>query len=141
MTSMMDDDEEETITSEQNLYVQVIISLAGMASEKKFFGSSSDGCISDIEKCLKLINQMMQSGVLGLDYVDFANSDNREEWSDKQRRKVEKKTTKILKKCYRAAEKIINSCLPIINEIISCLMDKTVLMAEESDKIFEKYGI
>ena len=141
MTSMMDDDEEETITSEQNLYVQVIISLAGMASEKKFFGSSSDGCIGDIKKCLKLINQMMQSGVLGLDYVDFTNSDNREEWSDKQRRRVEKKTIKILKKCYRAAEKIINSCLPIINEIISCLMDKTVLMAEESDKIFEKYGI
>ena len=55
--------------------------------------------------------------------------------------KVERKAIKILEKSYEKAKRIIKHYQLLIVQLTKMLMDKTVLVAEETNSIFEKYGL
>ena len=84
---------------------------------------------------------MLQCGMCGFGYIDLALTDERTDWSDKHTKKVEKKTIQIMNKCYKLAKRIIKQNLPVLKEFVELLIDKTVIVAEESNTLFEKYGI
>ena len=77
--------------------------------------------------------------MLGFGYLDYARGNDRAEWSNIQRHKAERKAKHILDKSYRVAKKIIKQHIPLLNELLILLMDKTIIVAEESNTIFEKY--
>ena len=140
-----DDDDE----SAQNIdthcktyfYCQIITSLGGKAAEELYLGSSSSGCYEDINKCLDLIEHLAETGMLGFNFINLSNSDDRREWSERQKRAFERKTKSILKKSYKTALKILKRYPDLIKELVDLLLDKTVLIAEDSDSVFKKYGV
>ena len=152
LTISIDDDDDEDDEDEnkhsnieresKNYYLKLIsTALAGKATEELFYGYSSDGCSSDIVKSLQIIEHIFESGIYGFKYLDLARSDDRSEWSDNQRKLVERATIKLLNKCYKIAIKVIKKNRVLILELSNLLVEKTVLVAEESNKIFEKYGL
>lgn len=140
MVSTLDDDSPST-DDRQFILSQIITSLGGKASEEHFFNSTTSGCYSDISKSLKMIENMFDCGMLGFDYLNYSRSGDRCEWSEKYKRKVEKKTLSILNRCYKKATKIINKYESLIIELVNILIDKTVMVAEESNTFFEDFGI
>ena len=137
-----DDEEDKSNPEDKNFYLcQIITCLGGRASEEFFFGSTTSGCYSDIDKCLKIIQQMFESGMFGFDFLDLARANDRGEWSNLQRFIVERKSKIILKRSYKKAKSILRHYKPLISELAKILIDKTVLVAEETNVIFEKYGI
>ena len=141
MVVSLDDDDDAMTDNEDYFINEITTSLGGKAAEEICFGYTTTGCYSDIKKALKIIDCMLQCGMHGFEYVDLALSDERTDWSDKQIRKVEKKTIQIINKCYKLAKRIIKHNLAIIKEFVDLLMDKTVIVAEESNLLFEKYGL
>ena len=138
-----DEDKVSHIDQESKKYYLKLIStaLAGKATEDLFFGYSSDGCSSDIVKAVQIIEHIFESGICGFKYLDFSRSNDRSEWSNKQRRIVEKATIKLLNKCYKNAKKVIRKNRYLVIELSNLLVEKTVLVAEESNKLFAKYGL
>ena len=142
MVSSLDDEEDAFSIEDKNYYIgQIITSLGGKASEEYFFGLATSGCSGDINKSLEIIGHMFKCGMFGFGYLDFPDANDRSEWSDKQRRKVEKKEKTILRKSYRIAKKIVKCYSSIIIELVEMLMDKTVMVSEESNIVFSKYGM
>ena len=141
MVSSIDDD--DSLKSEDKLFYlsQITTCLGGKASEEHFFNSTTSGCYSDINKSLRIIERMFRCGMFGYRYLDLAISNDRSEWSNLLRKKVERKTINILQKSYKIAKRIIKQSEPLIIELVKLLMDKTVMVAEETNSIFEKYGI
>ena len=135
-------DDDSTDVDNKDYYInQITTSLGGKAAEDICLKSSTSGCYSDINKAIRIIENMFQCGMCGFQYLDFALSDDRCDWSQKQVLKVEKKTKQILDKCYKLAKVIIRHHLSLVYELADILMDKTVMVAEESDAIFKDYGM
>ena len=87
------DNDDDVMTDNEDYFInEITTSLGGKAAEEICFGHTTTGCYSDIKKALKIIDCMLQCGMRGFKYVDLALSDERTDWSDKQTRKVEKKT-------------------------------------------------
>lgn len=142
MVVPLDDDDNDASTNSDDLnhyYNQITTSLGGKAAEEIFFGYSTSGCYDDIKKAIKNIEYIFSCGMLGFGYLDYARGNDRAEWSNIQRRKTERKAKRILDKSYRVAKKIIKQHIPLVNELLILLMDKTIIVAEESNTIFEKY--
>ena len=141
MVSSIDNDNDSNPDDRDFYLAQITTCLGGRASEEHFFKSTTVGCYSDINKSIRIIERMFKCGMFGYGYLDFAQADDRGEWSNLQRFIVERKAKKILRKSYRRAKRIINRYESIIIELTKMLIDKTVLVAEETDLLFEKYGI
>ena len=122
-------------------YYQIVTSLGGKAAEELYFDSPSSGCSADLDKCLDIIDHLAETGMLGFNYVNLANTSRKDYWSEKQRRLVEKKTKAILKKAYKLAQRILKQCPTLMKELVKLLLEKTVLVAEDSDAVFEEYGM
>ena len=141
MIVSLDDDNDTIVDNKENFIYEIATSLGGKAAEEICFGYTTTGCYSDIKKALKIIDCMLQCGMCGFGYIDLALTDERTDWSDKHTKKVEKKTIQIMNKCYKLAKRIIKQNLPVVKEFVGLLIDKTVIVAEESNTLFEKYGI
>lgn len=128
-------------TETKKYYLNVItITLGGMAAEKMIFKTAS-GSQYDINKCVRTLKESFKDGHFGMKFMDISNFDNREDWSEKRKRLVDRMTLKTLKYCYKKATKIIKTNKALFSELVNLLMDKTVLISEESDQIFAKYGL
>ena len=141
MTVSLDDDDSLDVKDRDYYLSQIAVSLGGKAAEELFFNCSTSGCYSDIEKAKDIVENMFDCGMLGLKYTEYANSNDRSEWSDKQKRKLERKAEKVFKQCYRLAKTIVKHHYVILEEFANLLMDKTIIVAEESNIIFEQYGM
>ena len=141
MVSSIDDDDSSNPDDKEFYLAQITACLGGRASEEYFFKSTTAGCYSDINSCLKIIEHIFDCGMFGCEYLDYPRTDDRTEWSEAQKYSAEQKAKRILKKCYKQAKKIIKHYDFLIVELTNILVDKTVLVAEETNLIFEKYGI
>ena len=141
MVSSLDDDDESN-PEDRNFYLkQIITCLGGRAAEEVFFGFTTAGCYSDINKCLRIIDHMFDCGMYGYGFLDLARAGDRSEWSDKLKSKAERKAIKILENSYKKAKAIIKHNRLLIAELTKMIIDKTVLVAEETNSIFEKHGL
>lgn len=147
MTSLVEQYDEDSgeyftmNTETKKHYLDLItITLGGMAAEKMIFKTAS-GSQYDINKCVRTLKESFKDGHFGMKFMDISNFDNREDWSEKRKKLVDRKTLKILKYCYKKAISIIKKNKTLFSELVNLLMDKTVLISEESDKIFAKYGL
>lgn len=136
-----DDDYVLSMRKEKQYYNhQIAVSLAGKASTEIFLDKLSDGCRADIDKSLDIAEYMLETGLYGFKYVNLPNSYNKEDWSDKQRRLIEKKIESILNKNYRLARKVLVKNKDLVARLVDELKDKTVLIAEDSNEIFKEFG-
>ena len=141
MVSSLDDDNSSNPEDKKFYLGQIITCLGGKASEEYFLKSTTTGCYADIGKSLKIIMRMFECAMFGFEYLDYSREDDRCEWSIVKKIRAERKTKSILSKCYKKAMKIIKSYESLIVELTNMLIDKTVLVAEETDSVFKKYGI
>ena len=141
MVVSLDGDDDTMVDNKECFIYEIATSLGGQAAEEICFGYTTTGCYSDIKKALKIIDCMLQCGMCGFGYVDLALSDERTDWSDRLTKRIEKKTIQIMNKCYKLAKRIIKQNLPVVKEFVGLLIDKTVIVTEESNTLFEKYGI
>ena len=119
---------------------QIQIVLAGMAAEKLIFKTLS-GSQYDIAKCIRLIKESLNDGHFGLKYVNISAYDDREDFSEKRKNLIDQKTLQIINNCYKKSLAIIKKNITLFDELVNALMEKTVLISEESDQIFAKYGL
>ena len=83
---------------------------------------------------------MCKSGLLGFKYVDPYNISYYDEWSNNQRKMFERKTYRILSSCFSKSLKILRKNKTMLRDFTEFLMEKTVLSADESNVLFEKYN-
>lgn len=147
MTSFVeeyDEDEDEYFimnSQTKEYFIKTITTtIAGMAAEKMVFNTFTGGR-SDVDKCVSIIKDAFVNGHFGMKYFDVSGHDNRRDLSEKQKRLYDKKTINIIRNCYRRASKLIRQNKKLFSELVNLLMDKTVLIAEESNKVFERYGL
>lgn len=119
---------------------QIKVVLAGMAAEKMVFKTLS-GSQFDINKSVRIIKESLKDGHFGFKYINITAFDNRDDFSEKRKNMIDRKTLAIFKYCYRSALLTIKRYIKLFNELVNVLMDKTVLISEESDEIFAKYGL
>ena len=141
MVSSIDNDNSSNPDDKDYFLAQITTCLGGKASEEYFFRSTTAGCYSDINNSLKIIEHIFDCGMFGFEYLDYSRADDRSEWSNTQRLITEQKAKRILNKCYKKAKRIIKRYKYLIVELTNILIDKTVLVAEEANLIFEKYEI
>ncbi len=143
-----DDFEEENNDSPKPLFVtdknyfldQITIVLAGKAAEKLILKSETNSCTHDIEKATHIIRRMCKSGLLGFKYVDPYNISYYDEWSNNRRKMFERKTYRILSSCFSKSLRILRKNKTMLSDFTEFLMEKTVLSADESNVLFEKYN-
>lgn len=140
-----DDDDDKgnlVVAHDKEFYLnQIATLLGGKAAEDIYIGSSSSGCSEDIDRCLDIVEDLTESGMLGFDFINLQNTERKTDWSEKHKRRLERKTESIFKESYKAACKILKACPSLLKELVEALIDKTVLVAEDSDEIFKKYGL
>lgn len=146
MTSTLENDFDEY---ERSLFVkenkryylnQIKVGLAGLAAEKMVF-KTVNGSQNDIDRCIRLIKAAFKEGHFGFKYVEFAEHDERYDYSEKHKNRIDRKTVSILKQCYKKAASIIKKNKEVFDVLVNALMEKTVLISEESNQIFKKYGM
>lgn len=119
---------------------QIAMSLAGKAAEEIFLSSCSTGCHADIHKCLDLIEVMFETGMEGFRYIDLHNACEKTEASNALRERWERRAEQIMKKAYRRAKRILKKNKSLFYQLCEMLEDKTVLVCEDSNKVFAEYG-
>lgn len=147
MTSPIQQYDEEdyeyySINSENKEYYlnEITVILAGMAAEKMVFKTVT-GSQYDINKSVRTIKESFKDGHFGMKFLNITAFDEREDFSEKRKNLIDRVTLKILKKCYKSALSIIKRNIKLFDELVNALMEKTVLISEESDQIFGKYGL
>lgn len=137
------DDDDDWATSSENketLNNEIAVSLAGKAATEMFLDKHIGGCYSDIKKSQSIIDYMLSSGLYGFKYIDIGDTSDRGYWSNRQKRLNEKKTLVILNNNYKIAKRILRRNKELVMRLVDELIDRTVLISEESDKIFKEYG-
>lgn len=141
MTVSSDCDDSCDVEDKEYYLREIAISFGGKAAEELYFHSPTSGCYSDIHKALDIVEHMFRCGMFGFKYVDYANTSDRSEWSEKQKRAMDKKAKNIFTKCFKLAKRIVRQHTSLIEELAALLVDKTIIVAEESNTIFDKYDM
>ena len=118
----------------------IMVILAGMAAEKMVFKTVT-GSQFDINRSVKLIKETFKDGHFGFKYLCITSFDERYDWSEKHKNLFDRKTLKVIKYCYNKSLYTIKRNRKLFSELVNVLMEKTVLISEESDVIFAKYGL
>ena len=83
---------------------------------------------------------MFETGMEGFRYIDLHNACEKAEASNTLRERWERRAEQMMKKAYRRAKRILKKNKSLFYELCEMLEDKTVLVCEDSNKVFAEYG-
>lgn len=128
-------------TQNKKYYLNLIsVILAGMAAEKMIFKTVT-GSQYDIKRSVKMVKETFKDGHFGMKFINLTDFDDRDDFSERRKNLFDYKSFKIIRYCYKDALKTIKKNKKLFSELVNALMEKTVLISEESDEIFAKYGL
>lgn len=139
------DNDNEHITR-QKLYDELAIFLAGRASEELFLEDITVGASNDIQRATQIARKMVtewgMSSEIGLVNLGegseiFLGRDyqTRTSYSEVEASKIDVEVRKIIESCYAEAKKILSAHKKQIETMVSVLLEKETIYADEVDMI------
>jgi len=131
--------------SREVLMANIKTSLAGYASEKIRFGTTSDGCASDFKLAMAVAHGMVWSfgmsnaGLVG-DYGLYGTAGHTSELAESTKEQLNKETQNILQGCLKDVDDLLKKEWNIVEHIARELLAKEELEYDEIDAIFKDYG-
>lgn len=144
---MQTPEEEKFLMTKDELDAELVMLLAGRASEQIFFGSVSTGASNDIEKATKIARNMITRygmsedfGLMSLENVEsqYLTGHTTLNCADKTAAKVDKVVELKLKEAYNKALKLINSNKKLMDKLASFLIEKETITGKEFMAIFNE---
>ena len=112
---------------------EIMVSLAGMASEEIFYGEFSNGNSSDLRHATYIAQNMITKyGMSSLGFGQIQNPDNTLSL------KIESEINNILGDCYNEAKKIIKNNLSIIKKLVHFLLKEKEISENQFLNIINK---
>lgn len=122
--------EDRYLYTRENIEAQIMIALGGAVAEEIFYGHRSTGSKNDFDQALKLVNQMIETGLtsLGIVNTNYVSKDRLEKESDAILNLLLKKTTELLQKNKE-----------VITHALHHLESEEVLTGHEFRNLIKKY--
>lgn len=133
-------EKEKFLMSKDELTEQLVVLLAGRASEEVIFNKVTTGASNDIERATELARQMVtmygmsdKFGMMGLESIQNRYLDGRpvQTCSSETSAEVDKEVLNIIKKCYEHAVKLLKDNMEALCKISSYLIQKETIMGDE----------
>ena len=123
--------------SDREYYIESIAkSLAGRIAEKRYTGTNSAGASSDLNHATEMAQELITKFGMG---KNFKNRVYYEElYNENAQENLNSEIDEIVDEAYKLAERIIKKHEPQLKAVVSGLLKKGILSAEELDKICEK---
>lgn len=122
----------------EDFYLNMIcVLLGGRAAEKIIYKQAFPNDCSDVDRAKDIATMLCFTGVLGFSYLNYGLDD----CSPSEERKIliEREIEKLLSDGQAKAEKTIKENLPLFDKLRKCLLNKTYLPSDESDRIIKNY--
>jgi len=123
--------------------------LAGYITEKIIFGDVTSGAANDIEKATIIARRMVKhfgmSKTLGLvkygdqedqPYFGYSYGENKD-YSEDTAKIIDNEVRGIINECYKVSEGIITKNKPILDKLVTTLLEKETIEAEEFNTFFK----
>ncbi len=128
------DDDRLALSTERELSAQMMVALAGRASEEVFLGCISTGASGDLESCTKIAVSMIQNYGMGDSMVyGYKKGGVNEDIPDEIRSKVDK----LMKEKYKEVLNIIKKNKPAVKAVAEELIAREVISGKEFIKIIK----
>lgn len=128
------DDDRLALSTESELSAQMMVALAGRASEEVFLGSVSTGSSGDLEACTKIAVSMIQNYGMGDSMVySYKKGGVNEDIPDEIRSKVDK----LIREKYKEVLNIIKKNKPAVEAVAKELIARDVISGKEFIRIIK----
>jgi len=136
--------EERQITTKEQLFDEMCVSLGGRASEELNFGKVSTGALNDLERVTKqayaMVTYFGMSPKIG--NISFYDSTGQNEYSftkpysEKTAEVIDKEVTNLIQSAYNRAKEILKNKEKGLVQLAELLLEKEVIFTEDLEKIF-----
>ncbi len=119
----------------------ICIALGGYVAVPFMTGVQVTGASGDIEKAIKLIVELMNNGIYGLEYSDITTNDERKFYSPvptEQNDKRIDKASKLLQEYEKKTKDLIAGGKDQIEALATALLEKKILSGSEIKAVIEK---
>jgi len=136
--------EERQITTYDQMFDEMVATLAGRASEQVNFGKISTGALNDLEKVTKqAYNMVVYFGMNDrLGNISYYDSTGQREYnftnpySEQTAQIIDEEISKLIEKAYQKALEVIGENRDLINQLAELLLEREVIMREDVERIF-----
>ena len=131
-----EDEDDKFLKTKEEFLNDIVVSLAGRASEELIFGKVTGGCSNDLEKATRIAENMITR--MGM-YDDFGlKSIDRKDMF--MREKILNKVDEVLNECYEKAKEVLVINRVLIDELAKVLMDKEEMNLEDFEEVVSEIG-
>ena len=138
--------EERQITTNEQMYHEMIATLGGRAAEKVIFGQISTGALSDLEKVTKQAFAMvtyygLDEEIGNISYYDSTGQQDyslTKPYSEKTAETIDQQVSRIVEKAYQEAISILTEHRDGLTQLANKLIEKEVIFGEDLEYIFGK---
>lgn len=133
--------EELHTQSKEELIADIIVSLAGYASEKIKYGTTSTGVSSDFQKAMTIANAMVWNFGMGTKgFVGDFTAIPKDNMSSKLKEELNDETMKIMNDCLKKVNECLTEDWAIVEDMAQEMLKKEELTHKEVEQIFQKHG-
>lgn len=141
-------EKEKYLNTKADLEEQIVILLAGRASEEVFFDTITTGAANDIEKATSIARDIITQygmsekfGLAGFATMEskYLTNQSRLNCGDITAAEIDQEIVRMLKDSYEKAKKIINENREAIKELADFLITRETITGKEFMEIFENY--
>ena len=138
-------EKEKFLMSKSEMDAEIIVLLAGRASEEIVFDSVTTGASNDMEKATDMARSMIarygmseKFGLMALEEVSdpYLGQNSRLNCSDKTATEIEEEVKLLLKERYEDAKKLLNDNRDKLDQIAAYLYEKETITGDQFMKIF-----
>lgn len=136
--------EERAITNKEHMLDEMCATLGGRAAEEVFFGTSSTGAISDLERVTKRAYAMvayygMSDQISNVSFYDSTGANEygfTKPYSEKTAELIDDEAKRIIAEQYDRAKKILLENKEGHNKLAELLIEKEVIFTDDLEQIF-----
>ena len=138
--------EERQITTQEQMYHEMIATLGGRAAEQVVFGQISTGALSDLEKVTKQAFAMvtyygLDEEIGNISYYDSTGQQDyslTKPYSEKTAETIDREVSRLVEKAYQEALAILTDHRDGLTQLANKLIEKEVIFGEDLENIFGK---
>ncbi len=138
--------EERQITTQEQMFHEMVATLGGRASEEVVFGKISTGALNDLEKVTKQAYAMVAFYGLNekIGNISYYDSTGQSEYtltkpfSEKTLEVIDTEISNLVEKAYQLAKQILIENREKLDQLANILLQKEVIFREDLEHIFGK---
>ena len=144
--------EDYSFYTKEMILQSVKIALAGRAAEELFLGDISTGASNDLQRCNKLVRDMIKRYGFSENYANLVFEDDSDEvfigstygrvqgYSDKTAEAIDDEVKKIIASCYEEVKAILLEKKAIVEGLVARLFEKYKVDGAEFEQIYLSNG-